>query len=188
MRVRRPKTCSRPVARPSPRRASKRQTQGRPGQAKVLKGDTAFGLELERDGEQIIVRALSLHRPPSVYGLKRVTPQRVPKPKQQARALQLAVNDGLKRAWRTHRAGARGGRAGPAQAEALGAGDGARRRGAPVPSRTRCAVPQAPARRARSAHRAVEVKGFLEDEVLYAPRPTSRARASRGGRAHARRR
>lgn len=39
---------------------------------KVLRGDTAFALEVEAKAEGTVVRALSLHRPPSVYGLAKL--------------------------------------------------------------------------------------------------------------------
>ncbi len=67
---------------------------------KVLRGDVAFSIELEPagDGGELIVRALSLHRPPSVYGLTRVKPQALPKPKDRARALEIALKRGIEQA------------------------------------------------------------------------------------------
>lgn len=66
---------------------------------KVLRGDVSFSIELEpAAGGEIIVRALSLHRPVSVYGLTRVKPQALPKPKDRARALELAMKRGIEQA------------------------------------------------------------------------------------------
>jgi hypothetical protein len=41
---------------------------------KVLRGDTAFALEVETKTDGTVVRALSLHRPPSVYGVAKLRP------------------------------------------------------------------------------------------------------------------
>jgi hypothetical protein len=143
-----------------------------PLKPKVLKGDVAFGLELERDGEQIIVRALSLHRPPSTYGLARVTPQRVPKPAQQARALQLAVTDGLRRAMadlaeQLLEAAGQGQRKLKLSVQVTGLGVQARRDVAEM--LMPCLKRQLDALGAITEP--VEVQGYLEDEVLYAPAP-----------------
>ena len=69
-----------------------------PIEAKTLRGDVAFAIEVEPEGEQLIVRALSLHRPPSVYGLVKVKPQPLTNPKWRARAVQLALRGGIERA------------------------------------------------------------------------------------------
>jgi hypothetical protein len=143
-----------------------------PLKPKVLKGDVAFGLELERSGEQIIVRALSLHRPPSVYGLVRVTPQKVPKPEQQARALQLAVNEGLRQAMadlssQLLEAAGQGERKLKLSVQVTGVGPAARKDLAetffPCLKRQLDAL--------GAVTEPVEVAGYLEDEVLYAPSP-----------------
>lgn len=65
---------------------------------RVLRGDVAFSIEVEPDGDELVVRALSLHRPPSVYGLVRVKPQALPNPKQRARAVEVALRGGISRA------------------------------------------------------------------------------------------
>jgi hypothetical protein len=139
---------------------------------RVLKGDVAFGLELERSGEQIVVRALSLHRPPSVYGLARVTPQKVPKPEQQARALQLAVNEGLRQAMadlssQLAEAAGQGERKLKLSVQVTGVGPSARKDLAETffP----CLKKQLDALGAVTEPS--EVAGYLEDEVHYAPSP-----------------
>jgi hypothetical protein len=65
---------------------------------KTLAGDLAFHFEVERDGDVLLVRALSRHRPPSVYGLARVRPQGVPKEPQKRRAVEMALRTGMVRA------------------------------------------------------------------------------------------
>jgi hypothetical protein len=65
---------------------------------KVLRGDTAFSIEVEQEGEHYVVRALSLHRPPSIFGRVQVSPQALPNPRQRARAIELALRSGIERA------------------------------------------------------------------------------------------
>lgn len=65
---------------------------------KLLKGDLAFSLEIEPDGDGYLVRALSLHRPPSLFGRARVKAQPLPRPQQKARAVELALRGGIERA------------------------------------------------------------------------------------------
>jgi len=65
---------------------------------KVLRGDVAFSIEIEPEGSELVVRALSLHRPPSVFGRVSVTPQALPNPKQRARAVEIALRGGIARA------------------------------------------------------------------------------------------
>lgn len=65
---------------------------------KTLAGDVAFSFEVELQGAQVLVRAISLHRPPQVYGLAKVTVQAVKKPAQQEKALTLAIRQGMERA------------------------------------------------------------------------------------------
>src|SRR5882762_2110289 len=68
-----------PQARVALSRVGLREADPKPApvklEPKTLGGYVAFGLEVEPQGDELIVRALSLHRPPSVYGLARVKPQ-----------------------------------------------------------------------------------------------------------------
>src|SRR5262245_53479241 len=79
-------------AKAAPKRLRRPEGEPKAPPAKIapasLRGDTAFGIELEPQGDELIVRALSLHRPPSVYGLVRVKPQVPSSPKLKARALE----------------------------------------------------------------------------------------------------
>jgi hypothetical protein len=137
-----------------------------------LKGDTAFGMELERDADQLIVRALSLHRPPSVYGLARVTPQKVPRPEQQRRALQLAANEGLRRAMedlseQIREAAGMGQRKLKLSVEVNGLG----REGRKVVAETLFPCLKRQLDQLGAVTEPAETAGYLEDEVLYAPAP-----------------
>lgn len=63
--------------------------------AKTLRGDTAFAIEVEQQGADFIVRALSLHRPASIFGLARATPPALPK---RQRAIEIALRGAITRA------------------------------------------------------------------------------------------
>lgn len=65
---------------------------------KVLRGDVAFTIEVEAAGEELLVRAVSQHRAPSIYGLVKVKPQPLSKPKDKAKALEIALRGGIERA------------------------------------------------------------------------------------------
>ncbi len=155
---------------------------------KQLKGDTAFAVEIEKSGEgdEIIVRALSLHRSPSVYGLVKVTPQPVPKPKQKARALQLALEHGIEAAMidlteQILEAAGQGQRKLKLSVQVTGLESASRQYVAEtlIP----CLKGQVDSLGALTTP--TEVSGYLEDELLYAP---ERRRAARQPSVCARRR
>ncbi|MBL8958150.1 MAG: hypothetical protein JNK82_45680 [Myxococcaceae bacterium] len=137
---------------------------------KVLRGDKAFAIEIEPDGEAFVVRALSLHRAPSVFGRVKVTPQALPNPKHQAKAVEIALRGGIARAMEDLSA---------QLAEAVGQGRrvlklSVRVSGLSAPARQFVAETFLPCLKSQfdllgPVTEPREVAGYLEDEVEYAP-------------------
>ena len=64
-------------------------------EAKVLRGDTAFAFEVELKPEGTVVRALSLHRPPSVYGMATLRYHGYITKAQRLRATEMSYGDAI---------------------------------------------------------------------------------------------
>jgi hypothetical protein len=153
-----------------------RFTEGEPKAApqkiepKVLRGDVAFTIEVEPKGDELVVRALSQHRPPSVYGLARVKPQKLGSPKFKARAVEIALRGGIEEAMTDL-----------AAQLAEGAGQGRRTlklslrvNGLDGPTRQYLVETYVPCLKGQfdllgAVTEPREVAGYLEDELEYAP-------------------
>ncbi len=138
--------------------------------AKVLRGDVAFSIEVEPQGDELVVRALSLHRPPSMFGRAVVKPQALANPKQRARAVQIALRGGIERAMEDLAA---------QLAESAGQGRrvlklSVRVSGLSQPARQYVAETFLPCLKGQfdllgPVTEPRDVAGYLEDEVEYAP-------------------